>query len=213
MISILMPVFNGIEFIDQSVQSVLTQTYQNWELIIGVNGHNHNSNVFKIAQAYENNKIIVLDLYTITGKSAALNEMLKYAKYNYIALLDVDDIWNNKKLEIQSHYMNKYDVIGSQCIWFGEKPGVIPKIPIGDISKFDFTIVNPIINSSALIKKNLCYWKNSNVEDYELWLHLNKLKKKFYNCNEILVLHRIHSNSYFNNNNHIDALNLIKEYK
>ena len=53
MISILMPIYNGIEFINDSVMSIIQQKYANWELIIGVNGHPPNSEVFRIAQKYE----------------------------------------------------------------------------------------------------------------------------------------------------------------
>jgi glycosyltransferase involved in cell wall biosynthesis len=103
MISILIPIYNGINFIDDSVSSVLNQTYDKWELFIGVNGHPQNSPVFQIAKQYENksNKIKVLDLHTIKGKSNALNEMVKYCNYNYVAILDVDDIWSPMKLELQ----------------------------------------------------------------------------------------------------------------
>ena len=45
MISILIPIYNGIEYINESVTSVLDQSYENWELIIGVNGHEANSSV------------------------------------------------------------------------------------------------------------------------------------------------------------------------
>ena len=53
MISILMPIYNGIEFINESVLSVIAQTYEKWELLIGINGHAQNSEVYKIAQKYE----------------------------------------------------------------------------------------------------------------------------------------------------------------
>ena len=93
-----MPIYNGIEFINESVPSILNQTYINWELIIGINGLPQNSQTYLIAKEYENksNKIKVFDLFTIKGKSEALNEMLKFCKYDYIALLDVDDIWHNQ---------------------------------------------------------------------------------------------------------------------
>ena len=75
-----MPIYNGIEFIEESVSSVLRQTYENWELIIGVNGHPQDSYVYKIAKEYENksNKLKVFDFYNIQGKSNTLNEMIKY---------------------------------------------------------------------------------------------------------------------------------------
>ena len=170
MISILIPIYNGIEFIEESVSSVLNQTYEKWELIIGINGHPENSEVYQIAKEYEkkSNKVKVIDFYTIKGKSNTLNEMIKYCNYNYVAILDVDDIWHNEKLKLQSHMLDKYDVIGSNCVWFGDRNDVIPTIPIGDISSFDFSSVNPIINSSSVIKKELCYWNNKvdGVEDF-----------------------------------------------
>ena len=77
MISILMPIYNGIEFIEESVSSILRQNYDQWELLIGINGHPQNSDVYKIAKEYETNsdksgqplgKIRVFDFYQIKGK-------------------------------------------------------------------------------------------------------------------------------------------------
>jgi teichuronic acid biosynthesis glycosyltransferase TuaG len=211
MISILIPIYNGIEFICDSVSSVLRQTYGEWELIIGINGHPKDSSVYKIAKEYEKvtNKIRVLDLYEIKGKSNALNEMIKYCSYDYVSILDVDDIWHEQKLEIQSQLLNKFDVIGSNCVWFGDRPGIVPHIPVGDISNYDFSIVNPMINSSSVIRKELCNWNENGIEDYDLWLKLRNQNKKFFNFKEILVKHRIHNASAFNskgNDNKVDNL-------
>lgn len=205
MISVLMPIYNGIEFINESVSSVLEQTYTQWELLIAINGHPENSEVYKMAKEFEkkSNKIRVFDFYEIKGKSNTLNDMIKHCSYDFVAILDVDDIWYPQKLEIQTQFFsNNYDVIGSNCVWFGDREGIIPPIPIGDISNFNFNSVNPIINSSSIIKKELCYWNNKydGVEDYDLWLKLRKAGKKFYNCQEILVKHRIHNTSSFNSN-------------
>ena len=166
MISILIPIYNGIEFIEESVSSVLNQTYDKWELLIGVNGHAKNSDVFQKAKEYEkkSNKIRVFDFYDIKGKSNTLNKMIWFCNYDYIALLDVDDIWYPNKLEVQSRLLiHNYHVIGSKCIWFGDRPGIIPYIPTGDISDFDFSSVNPIINSSSIIKKE---WMKTRVYSF-----------------------------------------------
>lgn len=213
-----MPIYNGIEFIEESVSSILNQTYDQWELIIGINGHPENSDVYKIAKEYENisgkaeqtlGKIRVYDFYKIKGKSRTLNAMIHYCKYNYVALLDVDDIWHEQKLEVQSQLLNHYDVIGSNCVWFGDRPGIIPSIPIGDISKFDFSMVNPMINSSSIIRKELCYWNThwDGIEDYDLWIRLRKSNKLFFNCKAILVKHRIHNDSAFNAKGNNDKVN------
>lgn len=210
MISILMPIYNGIEFINDSVSSIITQSFNDWELIIGINGHPENSEVFKIAKQYENidSRIKVYDLLNIRGKANALNRMVTFTSFNYIALLDVDDIWHYKKLEIQSKFLNNYDVIGSNCVWFGDIEGVIPKIPVYDFSNFNFVEVNPIINSSSIIRKELCHWNSQfdGIEDYDLWIRLRKLNRKFYNCSEILVKHRIHKQSAFNSKGNNDKV-------
>ena len=213
MITILMPIYNGIKYIDDSVSSVMAQKYKKWELIIGINGHYDQSGVYKMAKLYENEKIKVVDLHPIKGKSNALNEMVKLAKYDHIAILDVDDIWLEDKLEIQLPFIKKYDVVGTKCIYFQEKNGE-PAIPTGDITSFDFKQFNPIINSSVIIKKNLCCWDENGIEDYALWLKLKREGKTFYNCPEILVKHRIHSESAFNaKGNNLAAKELIANTK
>lgn len=215
-----MPIYNGIEFIEESVSSIINQTYDNWELIIGVNGHPRDSDTYALAKKYEvrSNKIMVLDLHQIKGKSNALNEMITLCKYDYVALLDVDDIWHKKKLEVQTPFLGTYDVVGSKCIYFGERPGVVPSIPLEDISNYNFSIVNPIINSSVIIKKELCHWEPiwDGIEDYDMWLRLKAQNKNFYNSVYILVRHRIHASSAFNakgNNNKVKDLLLSHGYK
>jgi teichuronic acid biosynthesis glycosyltransferase TuaG len=214
MISILMPLHNGIEFINESVYSVISQTYPSWELIIGVNGFPSNSTVYETAKDMEllDERIRVLDFPEIKGKPAALNEMIKHCINDYVAILDVDDIWLSTKLELQVPFLANYSVVGTQCVYFGEIDDVIPNIPNGDISQYDFKIVNPIINSSSIIKKGLCYWDDVfGVEDYDMWLRLRSQGETFYNCSEVLVRHRIHSQSAFNSKDTSDIIKLIKE--
>jgi glycosyltransferase involved in cell wall biosynthesis len=219
MITILLPIYNGIEYIEESVTSVLNQTFQEWELLIGVNGHPPVSEVFQTAKQYEKKdnlkRIRAFNLYHIKGKVDTLHELLKHAKYDLVALIDVDDIWLKNKLEKQIKYINEYDVIGTHTHYFGEADGV-PLIPFYDISKINFINANPIINSSVLLKKKLCCWdkKYEGVEDYELWLRLRKQNNKFYNLPDILTRHRIHKTSQFNTQNHDEKLkSLMTIYK
>ena len=209
-----MPIYNGIEFIGESVSSILNQTYDQWELIIGVNGHPENSPVYKIAKEYEkkSDKVRVFDFHTIKGKSNTLNAMIQYCKYDHIALLDVDDIWHDEKLDVQSQMFGHYDVIGSNCVWFGDQNGVVPPIPVGDFSHYNFKISNPIINSSSIIRKHLCHWNENGIEDYDLWLRLRKQGCTFYNCKAILVKHRIHAASAFNSKGHHNVEELKSKY-
>jgi len=214
MISILLPIYNGIEFINESIPTILYQTYKDWELIIGINGHPKESEIYKIAKEYEKKDphIKVLDLYEIKGKSNALNEMIKYCQYDWISLIDVDDKWLPKKLDSQIPYMEKYDVIGTHCQYFGDI-NVQPFIPVGDLKNHNFMRGNPIINSSCLIRKKLAIWEENGIEDYDLWLKLWKQGKKFYNVESIQVLHRIHQNSAFNaQGNNLKVNDLLKKF-
>ena len=215
MISILIPIHNGIEYIDESVNSVLEQTYQDWELLIGVNGHQPNSIEYRIAKEYEacDTRIHVLDMHDIKGKSNALNIMLKQCKYDWIAILDVDDIWFPTKLEKQIPLLESYDVVGTQCVYFENMEGINPKIPFGDISYFDFKTVNPVINSSVVLRKELANWNYDfdGVEDYDLWLRLRYKNKRFYNIEDVLVKHRIHQTSAFNSQNQQHKISTIKQ--
>lgn len=206
MITVLIPLYNGVEFIDEAITSVLQQTFSLWEIIIGVNGHQQNSHIFQLVQSKYGSidRIRIMDLYDLPekGKSAALNEMVKHASYSHIALLDADDIWLPTKLETQIPWIKDgYDVVGTQCEYFGSLKGS-PRIPLGDISREDFFKANPVINSSVVIKKELCWWNGefNGVEDYDMWLRLRRQNRRFYNCGDILVKHRIHSGSAYNSN-------------
>ena len=218
-VSILMPIYNGSEFLPESLSSVIKQTFTEWELLIAINGYAEpESTIYKMVKDYVKSvgdmRIKVLDYYDCKGKAATLNKMLGECKYSYVAILDVDDIWLPTKLVVQQPFLLKgYDVIGTKCVYFGEMNNIVPAIPNGDIGNFNFLQVNPLINSSAVIKKELAYWDTTvfGVEDYDLWLRLWREKKRFYNCPEVLVKHRIHRQSAFNakgNDNHVAALRL-----
>ena len=130
--------------------------------------------------------------------------MVEEVTTEYVALIDVDDIWYPNKLEEQIPFLGLYDIIGSKCQYFGDS-NIIPDIPDGDISSYDFFLQNPIINSSAVLRKTLLIYNISEItglEDYELWLRLRYIiQAKFYNVPHVLVGHRIHNNSAFNNIN------------
>ena len=215
MISILIPLYNGIEFLEQSLTSVISQTYKNWEVIIGINGHEPNSEIEKTTLDIVNKnnlgniyKIRVV-YYDSKGKPMTLNKMVVDSSYDYIAILDVDDIWLPEKLECQIPYIDKYDVVGTHCKYFGDLSHC-PTIPFGDLSNFNFLNYNPIINSSAVIKKELANWDDEffGLDDYSLWLKLAADNKKFFNIDKILCYHRIHNKSSFNvtNNNQVEEL-------
>lgn len=202
-ISVLIPLYNGIEFLEESLQSVLLQTHKKWEIIIGINGHKKDSDVERhannIVNKYNGNNIydIRVIYYETKGKPFTLNSMVNDIKYDYIALLDVDDIWFPQKLEKQLPLLYTYDVVGTQCRYFGNMTG-IPSIPVGDITMHNFFNSNPVINSSIIIHKDNAKWNDEFLEDYDMWFRLKYEGKTFYNLSEILCKHRIHQQSHFN---------------
>jgi glycosyltransferase involved in cell wall biosynthesis len=217
-VSILIPIYNGFEYFTSCIESIKMQDYNKYEIIIGKNGHIQNSEIYNSAISITKNmfdndiNIIVLDLHEIKGKSNALNKMIKHSNHDWICLLDVDDFWMPTKLSSQIKHTEYFDVIGTNCKYFGDLD-ISPKLPIGNISGFNFFQYNPIINSSCMIKKDLSYWDQQvdGVEDYDLWLKLRKQNKKFYNVKDILTMHRIHKDSAFNSNKSTQSLvNIIK---
>jgi glycosyltransferase involved in cell wall biosynthesis len=220
MVSILMPIYNGVEFIQDSMPSILAQTSPDWELVIGINGYPAQSPVYHQVAAYvktlDDGRIKLLDFPECKGKAATLNQMVHECFYAYVAILDVDDIWLPQKLETQLPFIaQNYDVIGTKCVYFGEMNNIVPAIPIGNITYANFLAGNPVINSSALIKKELAYWNSEwdGVEDYDLWLRLWKQGCRFYNSDGVLVKHRIHKTSAFNaKGNHNQVADLIRGY-
>ena len=211
-ITVLIPLYNGLEFLYQSLGSIFKQTYTNYNVLIAINGHPENSEVFietnRIVSLFEANfnkqgVTTILQLDT-KGKPASMNKAVEFIKSPFVAILDVDDIWLPTKLTEQIGFLKDFDVVGTIAQYFGDSTN-IPSIPSRDISKYDFFSVNPLINSSVVLKTELLKYdpsETTGLEDYELWLRLRyKMKSKFYNIPKVLVGHRIHTQSAFNNTN------------
>ena len=111
MVSVLLATYNDEKYIKAAVESVLNQTYEDLELLIGFNGTRDNSK--QIVSEIKDDRIRVFDYGDDAGKAKTLNKMIREAKGEWMAVQDGDDIWLPKKLEIQSKYMDEYDVIGT----------------------------------------------------------------------------------------------------
>src|SRR5271157_2647307 len=109
MISILMPIYNGKKFLQESASSVINQTYKEWELLIGINGLSlEDNNDIKNTIKDLNDDRIIIHSFDFRGKVKTLNELVKNCKYDKICLLDVDDYWLPEKLEKQLLCIEKY---------------------------------------------------------------------------------------------------------
>ena len=199
MINIIIPFHDGLHFLKDSIPSVISQTFTNWKLILGINGQRRHEFFEILSNQLTDPRIVVLNYDTI-GKSETMNAMIADCKHDITCLLDADDFWRHDKLEKQLKIIDKYDVCGSFCQYFGDLSGS-PNVPGGIVTNEDFFLANPIINSSFMVKhKNICYWdkRHEGIEDYDMWLRLNSEGKEFFNIPEILTFHRIHKNSCFN---------------
>jgi len=213
-ISILTPVYNGVEFLEQCIRSVRSQTFIDWDMWIGINGHGSDGGaVAYIAQelAKTDPRIhVVIQGPPLKGKVESLNHLVSLTSAPWISILDCDDLWEPSKLAVQVHAIHstahEADVIGTFCQYFGERYG---KLTL-EASYIDPAILenhNPIINSSAIIRRSLCHWEYSSVsalEDYYLWMKICLSGGKLYNIPLYLVWHQIHRASAFNSKGHTD---------
>lgn len=215
MISILLATYNGEKYLSLAIESVLGQSFKDFELLIGFNGTTDKSK--EIPEKYNDPRIRVFDYGDDKGKSKTLNKLLNESKYEFVCLQDDDDIWLCDKLERQIPYFYNYDVVGTLISYINEEGHITGQLRLStetnEIERLSMRGLNQIANTSAMFKKQdvleIGGWREylddySNqgyqpLEDYDLWLRLMRNGKKFINIPETLVHHRIHQNSNYNN--------------
>ena len=105
LVSVIMPSYNTAGFIGQTIESVLAQTYENWELII-VDDHSTDDTDSMVAQ-YTDPRIQYVKNEINSGAAVSRNKALQLAKGRWIAFLDSDDLWSPDKLEKQIRFMEE----------------------------------------------------------------------------------------------------------
>ena len=217
MISILLAVHNGEKYLRESIDSVLNQSFKEFELLIGLNASTDNSR--EIIASYNDYRITLFE-YKEKGKAKTLNKLLKNACFDWIALQDDDDIWSLDKLDIQMSIEDE-DVIGSRIFYINDKGEIIgePKLKTiyTDIIDKSFKGINQVANTSAIFKRvdalEVKGWDEDldGIEDYDFWLKLMLKGCLFVNVDLPLVYHRIHDNSNFNTKKH-NIKGLLEKY-
>jgi glycosyltransferase involved in cell wall biosynthesis len=199
MFSIIIPVFNKAPYIDMALQSVVSQTFKEFELIVVDDGSTDNSlEMIKktISDFCDNQKLDIIEFKLVEqinqGVSAARNNGVKVAKYDYIAFLDGDDWWEPTYLEEMNRLIIKYPsfgVFGSS--YYTVTNGVIKQANIGVESGFtdgyiDYlkvfakTMYMPLWTGSTIVRSDLFRTEkgfNTRLkagEDFELWLRLTQ---------------------------------------
>jgi glycosyltransferase involved in cell wall biosynthesis len=186
-ISILVPLYNGIEFLEECISSVVAQTFTDWELWVGINGHDSpegkvTQEAFRICTAFgptssplgcSNDPMkglhsvdprIKVVFQTVKGKVASLTDLLEnFATAEWICILDCDDKWTPDKLakqwEAKSGPAKNAAVIGTWCHYFGNRVGPCANFPSGYIDPVLFQKGNPVINSSTMMHRSWARWR------------------------------------------------------
>lgn len=198
-ISVVMPVYNRKQYLKESIESILNQTFTHFEFII-VDDQSTDSS-WQTIQEYtrKDSRIVAVKNTAEKGCWSARNFGWNLAKGKYIAVMDSDDIALPQRLQTQFDFMEQnpdIDICGSWIKMFGNKENIteLPELnnEIRDLMFFVNSIAQPsiILKTAAFEKFNLKY-KNYIAEDYELWSRAINLLK-FYNIQEPLLLYRTH---------------------
>jgi glycosyltransferase involved in cell wall biosynthesis len=220
MVSVVVPMFNVEEYIEQCISSVLSQTFRNFELICVDDGCTDNT--LSVLSQFSDERIKVIHQRN-RGLSAARNSGIAAAKGIYVALLDSDDFWSREKLALHLSHLNQNSSVGvsySPSVFVDEQGndlgiGQYPKLK--EVTIKHIFCRNPIGNGSApVIRRCLlneiayentesgrtCYFDEDlkQSEDIELWTRVALLGKwTFEGIPEALTFYRINNGGLSSN--------------
>ena len=189
-ISVLLPISNNEPASYQAINSILNQTYKNYEILICLNGNNKKFDD-KIIDNYK--KIKKIKFFKIKEKNIvlALNHLILKAKGKFCARIDADDLCKPERFEEQINFIKKknIDFLSSNCEV--NENGKLSYIHKTNISKSLFT--NPIVHPTIMIKtKIIKSFKYKNIpfaEDYELYQRLYKNGVRLKNIDKELIIY------------------------
>ena len=205
LVSIITPAYNSKKFIEDAIESVIAQSYQNWEMIIVDDASTDES--IEIIQKYVNieYRIVLFSNDKNLGASESRNLAIREAKGNYIAFLDSDDIWLPNKLEKQIGLMEKekiamsysnYETINKDGFVTGRFLAPL-KITYQDMLKTSY--IGTLTTIYSVRKLGKIYFINIGHEDYVLKLEILKKIDYAIGIDEVLAQYRITENSLSSN--------------
>lgn len=156
-ISVLMSVYNGEKYIKDTIDSILNQTYQDFEFIIIDDGSTDSTT--DIINRYDDDRIKLYKIPFNSGVGAALDFGLKHCSGKYIAKVDADDIYHNQRLQLQKEYLDKnpdVTVVGSLINYFSTDQEVLRSERYRNLKNSYERQVNSIIKREDIKQK--LYW-------------------------------------------------------
>ena len=202
LVSIIVPVYNAEKFIKETIESVLSQTYEQFELILVDDISRDNS--VKIIESFSDPRVKLYSLEKNSGAYAARNKGLEVANGRYIAFLDADDLWVKDKLQREMEFMKEKDA-GFVFTGYefadsdGKGLGIIVEVP--ERITYKQALHNTTIFTSTVlldrekISDELIRMPNIKSEDTATWWNILKAGNVGYGMNENLVTYRRSSQS------------------
>lgn len=213
-VSIIVPVYNAGNYIEQTIQSVLAQDYKNWELLLVENGSTDDS-ITRI-QRFEDPRIRLIVMEDNAGAANARNEGMRQAEGTYVCYLDADDLWQKDKLSRQIAFMQETSAAFAFTGYeFGDENAVgtgrIVRVPATLCYKQALSnttiFTSTVMFDTRRIGKDKLYMPNVKSEDSALWFRILREGVTAYGLDANLVTYRRPANSL--SSNKIEAMRRI----
>ena len=198
-ISVVMPVYNGGKYLKEAIDSILNQTYADFELLLINDGSSDDSEY--VILSFTDPRIIYIKNNQNIGLINTLNKGLDLSKGDFIARMDQDDIADITRFEKQLEVFRKNSDIGVCGSWLTRFSynceNRLIKVPQNnEIIKIGLLVNNQFAHSTVMLRKSVIgemrYDVNSkSAEDYEFWTRLSRITK-LYNIQEPLLQYRVH---------------------
>ena len=196
LVSVIIPYYKKRDFISGTIESVLKQTYKNFEILIIYDDSSDTDYSFIKEIKKKDSRIAIIRNINKLGAGVSRNLGISKSKGNYIAFLDADDTWHIDKLEKQINFMKKHNYSATHTSYsiVNENKDVIGKRIARDFLKIDDLLKSCDIGTSTvvlqknLLNKDIEFASLATKEDFVLWLRLLKKNIKIYALNENLAL-------------------------
>lgn len=207
-VDVIMSAYNEKNKIGSAIESILSQSYDDWRLIVCDDGSKDGTfEVIKLYEKHNSDKILAIKNEENRGLTYTLNRMLKLSNAKYIARMDADDKSRPDRIKKQVDFLDahtEYAMVGSVIIKFDEEgPFSTVMLPEKPEVK-DFYWNSPFAHPSIMIRKEVIdklggYWdepRTQRCEDYDLWMRLYEAGYKGYNIQEPIFEYYEGRNSY-----------------
>ncbi len=209
-ISVILPCYNAEEYLRESIDSILNQSFSDFELIIINDGSTDST--FQIISEYKDDRIILILNETNLGLIRTLNIGISKSRGELVARMDADDISRPERFQKQLEYLLKHPKVGVCGTWMHmihNQTIYKQRYLLSDQIKSVLLFANPIVHPSVMFRKSIFENENEiynsnypHAEDYALWVSLIE-KTEFAIIDEPLFEYRAHTNQVSRNFNEI----------